>query len=389
MPGRILLVDDDPITLKWLKAVLEREGYAVSTAGGGREALQCIASDLPDLVVLDLVLPDMDGLDVMRQIRQDPRLREVRVIILSVKDRPEDVVIGLRAGADDYVSKRPGAEVDLLAKIRGLVSRMQPGAPSASRSAAPPAPVQGKILAFCSAKGGTGTTSVCVNTAFALAKLDTHAQVLLMDMVVPVGTVGTSIGYESPDTVAKLVRPAKDKVERALVERYVSPFQRWGFRVLLGAANPQEAATLHGDELVPLFETLRCIYNYVVVDFGRAPSPLSLPVLQMSDEIVIVTAPDVTAVKMTRLMLDYMESVGIPRTRFTLISNRTAGRVWIPEGETERELGLPVERTIPYELEYFTQATNSGVPFMAQFPDHAASMMFMDLARMLRGRARH
>src|SRR3990172_8501799 len=105
MPAKILVVDDDSVTLAWLKAVLEREGYGVSTATRGAAALEQIARDKPDLVVLDRMLPDIDGLEILRRLRQDPATRDLWVVFLSVKDRPEDIVSGLRSGADDYVPK--------------------------------------------------------------------------------------------------------------------------------------------------------------------------------------------------------------------------------------------------------------------------------------------
>ena len=383
MSAKILVVDDDSVTLAWLKAVLEREGYAVSTSTRGAAALEQIARDKPDLVVLDRMLPDIDGLEILRRLRQDPATRDLWVVFLSVKDRPEDIVSGLRSGADDYVPKRPGADVELTSKIRGLLTMNRQ---SLAETAPAPATL-GKIFSFCSAKGGTGTTSVCVNIAYALAQQDPRADVLLVDMVFPSGTVGQSIGYESRETVARFTQQVKGKPDRATVEKYVSPVQRWGFRVLLGASDPQEATTLDVSQIVPLFDTLRTMYDYIFVDFGRNLSRISLPIIQASHNIVIILTSDINTVKMTRLTLDYLESLGVSKNQLILINNRTIGRAWISKEETESALKLPLSGTIPNEAEYMTMAINAAVPFVAKFPENAASLMFADFARLLRERA--
>jgi CheY-like chemotaxis protein/MinD-like ATPase involved in chromosome partitioning or flagellar assembly len=384
MPAKIMLVDDDPVTISWLKSVLEREGYTVETANRGATALQQIAQAPPDLVVLDVVLPDLDGLEILRRLRQDPSLSHLGIIVLSVKDRPQDIAAGLRVGADDYVPKHPGADIELIAKIRGLLAVPKPKAP-------PPAtpihaPVRGSIFSFCSPKGGTGTTALCVNTAYALAQLERGAELLVVDMNFPLGTVGQAVGFESRKTVARLSQEAKGHIDRDVAEKYVSLPQKWGFRVLLGANDPQEATGLEVSQVAPLFRTLQTMYDYILVDFGRNLSRISLPIIEISTGIVVILTPDINTVRLTKLVVEYLESLGVAHNQLMLIINRTIGRVSMSREETERELRLKLAGTIPYEMEHFTIASNEGVPFMAKFPDHTASMVFTDLARLLRER---
>jgi DNA-binding response OmpR family regulator len=378
MSAKILIVDDDLVTRNWLKSVLERENYAVTMAERGQAALDQIARERPDLLVMDIVLADMAGLELLRRLRQDPASQDLRVIVLSRKASSDDMVAGLSAGADDYLAKRPGADVDLVSKIRVLLAM-----PKAS-SGAPPAP-NGQVFAFCSGKGGTGTTSVCVNAAYAMTRLEPNAQVLLVDMVLPVGTVGSSVGYESERTIAQLTQ-VQGEMDRALVDRYVSPPTRWGFRVLLSTQDPHEATQLEVSQIVPLFDTLRTMYDYVFADFGRTLSRVSLPVMRTAKRIVLILGSDVNNVKLSRSMLDHFESLGISRDRLLLIANRTVGRVWISKEEIERELSLSLAGLIPYEQEHMTLAINAGVPFAAKFPERTASIAFADLARLLRQR---
>jgi two-component system response regulator MprA len=121
---RILVVDDDPSLRQALKRALRLEGYDVELAAGGAEALDAIAADAPDLVVLDVAMPGLDGLDVSRRLRSGGN--RVPILMLTARDAIGDRVAGLDAGADDYVVK-PFALEELFARVRALSRRS--GAP--------------------------------------------------------------------------------------------------------------------------------------------------------------------------------------------------------------------------------------------------------------------
>jgi len=117
---RILVVDDSRTQLDWLVQVLLRDGYDVVTAATGREAIVKARTLAPDLVLLDMILPDMDGLEVLRLVKACPDERFLPVIILSVKSDVDSKVAGLRIGADDFISK-PFAEQEILARCAAML----------------------------------------------------------------------------------------------------------------------------------------------------------------------------------------------------------------------------------------------------------------------------
>jgi diguanylate cyclase (GGDEF)-like protein len=119
-PAKILVVDDSPTQLDWLVQVLEKEGYSVATAADGKEALRRVKGDPPDLVLLDMILPDMDGLEVARIIKKLPDDQFIPVIVLSVKADIDTKVAGLRIGADDFLAK-PFAEAEILARCAAML----------------------------------------------------------------------------------------------------------------------------------------------------------------------------------------------------------------------------------------------------------------------------
>jgi len=125
----LLLVEDDPDLLEILRLTFTREGYKVVLARDGEEALILARRHLPDLVVLDLMLPRKDGLEVCREIRADPALEHVLVLMLTAKAEETDVVLGLGLGADDYVTK-PARPRELVARVRTLLRRARPRDPA-------------------------------------------------------------------------------------------------------------------------------------------------------------------------------------------------------------------------------------------------------------------
>ncbi|MBN1430606.1 MAG: response regulator transcription factor [Anaerolineae bacterium] len=119
----ILLVEDDKIVRETLAYNLRQEGYDVLTAGDGRKALEIIRRDKPDLIVLDVMLPGMDGLSVCRAVRDNVETAHIPVIMLTACGEPDDKLFGLDSGADDYITK-PFGLVEFRARVRAVLRRV-------------------------------------------------------------------------------------------------------------------------------------------------------------------------------------------------------------------------------------------------------------------------
>lgn len=119
---RILIVDDSKETVRAVRVYLERDGFDVYSAGDGSSALHIIHREQPDLVVLDLMLPDINGMEITRTLRKDARLRHIPIIMLTARVEDEDRISGLEIGADDYITK-PFNPREVAARVRSVLRR--------------------------------------------------------------------------------------------------------------------------------------------------------------------------------------------------------------------------------------------------------------------------
>jgi len=118
----VLVVDDDPVIQKLLQVNFEMEGYTVITAGDGLEGLERARAERPDVIICDIMMPRMDGLEVTRALKGDPDTQGIPILLLSAKAQQADVAAGQATGADDYVTK-PFDPLDLLTRVAGLLDR--------------------------------------------------------------------------------------------------------------------------------------------------------------------------------------------------------------------------------------------------------------------------
>eukprot|EP01025_Chloroclados_australasicus_P000174 TRINITY_DN10083_c0_g1_i1.p1 TRINITY_DN10083_c0_g1~~TRINITY_DN10083_c0_g1_i1.p1 ORF type:complete len:230 (+),score=29.04 TRINITY_DN10083_c0_g1_i1:168-857(+) len=122
MKARVLVVDDEPSIAEILEYNLSREGFDVTTAFDGHDAIAKARTSPPDLIILDLMMPGLDGLGVCRQVRSEPKLQSTRVLMLTAKGEETDEIVGFRMGADDYVTK-PFRIKPLIERVKALLRR--------------------------------------------------------------------------------------------------------------------------------------------------------------------------------------------------------------------------------------------------------------------------
>jgi two-component system alkaline phosphatase synthesis response regulator PhoP len=126
MKKRVLLVEDDPRSIRFVSYVLEQEGYEVLTANNGLTGLKKAREEAPDLLILDVMLPGLDGFEVCRRLRADKQTSKLPVLMLSAKAQEIDKTTGLKMGADDYLTK-PADPSEIAARVESLLQRKAAG----------------------------------------------------------------------------------------------------------------------------------------------------------------------------------------------------------------------------------------------------------------------
>ena len=187
MGKKILVVDDNLDVIKMVGLMLQTRGYDIIAAQSGTQALARARSDNPDLMILDIMMPDMDGYEVCKRLRADPTTANLPILMFTAKSGTSDKVAGFQAGADDFLTK-PIHPDELVSRVETALMR------SARRAAKEPVTQRAKIVGFLGSKGGVGTSTLALNVGVALAQeLARGKQVILADMRSGMATLGLQL----------------------------------------------------------------------------------------------------------------------------------------------------------------------------------------------------
>jgi CheY-like chemotaxis protein len=183
-PISVLVIDGDAASRNFLAAMLSNNGYKVLLASLGREGLISAWRDQPNIIILDPILPDLTGLELVTRLRQDRRTSDVMLIALSRLEDSMERNDLLKAGCNEYLVKSSQTPQEIM----NLLPRPVNGEQSLPNKL-------GRLFVFLSAKGGTGTSSLCANTAMCVAHEKTDQRVAVMDLVLPIGSIANIVGY--------------------------------------------------------------------------------------------------------------------------------------------------------------------------------------------------
>ena len=362
MAAKILVVDDDPNVQRLLSFTLKQEGYEVIVAGDGAEGFKLWAQDPPALVLLDVMLPKLDGYQVATKIRAEEGAGgHVPIIMLTAEREVEQKVRGLRAGADDYLIK-PFHPAELLARIKSLLARF---APSETLLAKPP---MGRVLAFYPAKGGVGSTTISINAAIALHR-ELGRKVCLVDGNLQFGDhrVFLDLGLDRKSIVDVVSAPTIDAdLIKSVMVKHDS-----GIDLLLAPPSPETAELVHHEHLPHIAEVLRTMYDYVLIDVDKRLDDVNLGVFEVAEIVFVVMTADLSCLKNVRLILETMNHLGYPATKVQLVLNRSNAFTGISVKNAEGALRRTIDHQVVNEYRGAISALNSGAPFMFTKADSA------------------
>jgi len=376
----ILAVDDDPVNLKVVEHVLSAEGHTILQARNGPEALAAIERERPDLVVLDVMMPEMNGYEVCRRVRRNPAIADVLIILLTAHSSVESRLQGYEAGADDFMGKpfHPG---ELQAHVQALLRRRGP-APQASLPAPPSK--RGKTTAFYSLRGGVGVTSLATNVAVTLTQL-WGTPAVLVDLALICGQSAMLLNQTLRHTWADLAPIPLEDVTRDLVEQVLMPHDT-GVRTLAAPQSSEMAELVTAPTVERVLEMLSGAHPYVVVDLPHDFRETTLAALDAADEIVLLFAPDMSSVYAAKRALDTFAMLDYPRERISLLMNWTFEKRGLARKSIESALGVQVKYVMPYVESLFVEALNRGIPAVVHHEGKPLATLFEDLAYDLSSR---
>jgi len=364
---KVLVVDDDLNIQRVLVFTLKQEGYEVHVASDGQAGVEMAASIEPDLILMDVAMPKLDGYAATQQIRAAENGRRVPIIMLTAEADVEQRVRGLRAGSDDDIVK-PFHPLELIARIKALLARSGGGPGKKTQEKV----TLGRLACFYGAKGGVGTTTIAINTAIALAgRLGRKTSLIDANLQFGDMRVFLDLSLDSSSIVNAISEPDLDGelLKKLIISHHA------GMDLLLAPPNPETADIVAERQktdpasLSNILSLMRKAYDYTLVDMAKSIDDFNLQLFDESDVIFVVMTADLSCLKNVRLVLETMDSLGYERNKIQLVLNRSNAYTGINVDNAESALGRKIDYQVINEYRGALSALNSGEPFISSRPD--------------------
>ncbi len=378
MSAKILVVDDDLESLKLIGMILQARGYQIVAARDGHQALEKAFQEAPDLVILDVMMPGMDGYAVCQRLRADPRTSPIPIIMFTAKTQLADKVIGLQSGADEYLTK-PIHPRELLAHVEALLARS-----ARLRAAARPA-LKAKVVGLLGCKGGVGTSTLAVNVSVALARGPAQGKkVALLEFRPGMSTLALQLGLTPRDGLQQLL---EQPIGTLNAEAILAHMDRHPSGVMVLGGTPAPLGTVK--PVPPLHAAaitrhLGSVVDYILIDLGSSLEEVNRSLLELTDYILLIIEPHRIALLLAQAMLVGLEEIGIGRHRVgVVLCHNTAAAVSLDRGTVENFLQHEVKAVVSPAAELAFQAAEQGRPMLLLQPESVPAMQFRQLAEFL------
>ena len=361
---RVLLIDDEQFYFKLIRKTLAEADYNLEYAKSGGEGLAKIPSFDPEMVIVDLKLPEMDGFEILERLRRDPKYGHVPVIVITAKDELSEKLKAFELGADDYLVK-PFQPEELVARMgilarRGKAMQIVREMETVNKSNA-------TVVTVHSLRGGVGCSSIVVNLGLAFHKL-WGQQTLLIDGVLTAGQVALMLDGKPGATWENLVGVDPENFDDAVVGEMMVPHKS-GIRYIASPRYPIAADTFTTDMLHQMMEKIKSHNEFVVVDTSHDFSDMTIQMLSMSSLILLVMAPEMASLRTTLSALEIYDRLSIPLEKVKIVLNNNSSSPAIKQAQLEKVLKRPIDFVLPFEAGEVNRALNFGQPFILTNPD--------------------
>jgi CheY-like chemotaxis protein/MinD-like ATPase involved in chromosome partitioning or flagellar assembly len=307
MNKRILVIDDDPIATRLMEYVMKKRGYQVFTTLNGLEGLQIARKEMPDLIILNVMLPGIDGLEVCHRIRAEKDIPQPIILMLSGKAQQADITNGINVGADDYMTK-PAAPSDIVNRIDNLLVKK--------------ASAHSKTIVFIGVKEKAGTTTIVANEAIALAEMG--KQVIAVDFGSSDGSISDRLGIKHQGPANRRPKVFTDDRGRSIIEPALVVHESGLgiLRVHQSSAEPDDEETEVTD--LPL-DKFREATDYFLVDLPFQPTTMTRVFLKRCDLVIVVSDCTTEALSSIKSTISILRFLGIPSRRIGAVVTDTLG----------------------------------------------------------------
>ncbi len=367
---RLLIVDDIPETRENLRKLLffESDIDVVGAATNGEEGIEMAMELQPDIVLMDINMPGVDGITASEKITQ--QVPFCQIIMMSVQGEADYLRRSMLAGAREFLIK-PFSSDELVSSIRRVyqlgASRRQamPMMPQAVTAAKPSAEAAvetaGKIVSVFSAKGGVGCSTIAVNLAIALQQ-NAASKVAVVDTSLQFGDIGVLLNLYASRTIADLASLADELDDELINDVFLAHSS--GVKALLAPPRPEVADTVTPRLVTDVLERLRSMFDVIMVDTGSVLDDVVLNVLDISDKIIVVTTPEIPAIKNAKLFFEVTEALEYERERIMFVLNKVDKRINIRAEDIEANIKYRIEGQLPLDERSVTTAVNQGIPYV-------------------------
>ena len=378
MAQTILIIDDDIDTLKLVGIMLERKGFKILASTTGKKGLQLATEENPDLILLDVMIPDITGYEIARSVRSNPATDSIPIIMFTARSQVDDKVEGLEAGADAYITK-PARPRELFAQVNSILKR----APQRSSNTQAAAIEKGTLIGIISSKGGLGISTLATNLAIEIRK-QSLKKTVLADFRPGQGTISMDLDVQNTSGLIKLLEEEPGSDISTIIPDVLLDHKS-GIKTLLSSHQPSDSKYIsYVEQFQAIAKELPVLAEYIILDLGPSLTPITSSILPKCDKILICLEPSPGNITQTRILIQDLINNGIGEGRFIIVLiNRQRSGVQLNWEQAENLLERKIDQifTPVPELAYQAAATNN--PIIQRSQDSMTAEQFRDLAKLI------